>query len=211
MIDKPPSHLLQDDIDHYVDDDIGTLSEEDSLDSSDSQNKTSSIFRTRFESPWLSDYIKRLDYKRDTFDPTKYKSLDKFACDRKAYLTPSLASNKEWKDFAGHNRGFDLRKICSRAFNERTQDEKEFVVRWLMSKWSVGNDLGVKKCMKMVESMKYFTYKKESYIITEGEAGQTFHIVVHGDVYVHKKNVGVVAHLGAGVGFGQVRLRVLIH
>ena len=83
MIDKPPSHLLQDDIDHYVDDDIGTLSEEDSLDSSDSQNKTSSIFRTRFESPWLSDYIKRLDYKRDTFDPTKYKSLDKFACDRK--------------------------------------------------------------------------------------------------------------------------------
>jgi len=75
-----------------------------------------------------------------------------------------------------------------------------------MSVWPIAETMGFKKCGAMTQSFKYFVYQPGDNIITEGERGLTFYIIVSGTTSVHKDGVGKVAELGQGKSFGEIAL-----
>merc|ERR1712023_478688 len=72
--------------------------------------------------------------------------------------------------------------------------------------WQTARMMGLKKCPQMLNVFRYLVYQPGEYIITEGEVGHTFYIIIQGSTYVHKDGVGIVAHLGRGKSFGELAL-----
>lgn len=119
-----------------------------------------------------------------------------------------LLQDSNWKHTKvshGHS-GNEISSILEVPQNGRTHEQVTTLVNWIMSVWETANTMGFKRCVGMVKEFKYFKYEPGEAIVTEGERGLTFYIIISGDTSVHKEGIGIVAHLGKGKSFGEIAL-----
>jgi len=117
-----------------------------------------------------------------------------------------IMKTKDWKMTKGKNDGTDISEILQTLPNNRSLEQSSQLVHFLMDVWQTAKQMGIKKCTQMLNEFKYVQYKPKEYIITEGEEGMTFYIIISGTTAVHKGGIGVVAHLGKGKAFGELAL-----
>lgn len=121
-------------------------------------------------------------------------------------MFPSWILNQDdWKATAASNRD-QISEIANIPFHHRAQEQTSTLVHWLMSIWSTARQMGYKKCASMTKVFHFLVYEKGDNIITEGEHGMTFFIILSGTCVVHKEGIGVVASIGKGKSFGEVAL-----
>ena len=169
-----------------------------------------------FNSPETRKYLRSLnscfsdnDY-NDQLDSEYYNSNKKISLvnyKQENIMPLSLIENKEWQDFnAPKDDEHEVSEVAQIKFEKRNHDQRLTVVNWLTKKWPTAYQMGKKKCMMMTKVLKYFQYKPNESIITEGDRGLTFYIIINGITDVHKDGVGVVAQLGPGKSFGEIAL-----
>ena len=120
-----------------------------------------------------------------------------------------LLKSRNWqttKAKKGDGGGQDVSEILRIAPANRSAEQQSILVYWIMSVWQTANVMGIKKVHQMLQEFKYISYEPEENIITEGEAGLTFYIIISGECNVHKAGIGIVAKLGRGKGFGELAL-----
>ena len=117
-----------------------------------------------------------------------------------------IMKTKDWKMTKGKNDGTDISEILQTLPNNRSLEQSSQLVHFLMDVWQTAKQMGIKKCTQMLNEFKYVQYQPKEYIITEGQEGMTFYIIISGTTAVHKGGIGVVAHLGKGKAFGELAL-----
>lgn len=118
-----------------------------------------------------------------------------------------LLKSKDWKTTkAKKENQDDVSEILRLSPAHRSAEQQSILVHWIMSVWQTANVMGIKKCNSMLNEFKYISYEPEENIITEGESGMTFYIIISGETAVHKAGIGVVAKLGKGKSFGELAL-----
>ena len=75
---------------------------------------------------------------------------------------------------------------------KRNEREWKILVNWLMQTWHTARELGPKRSFNMTKAFHFFHYEPGSDIITEGDRGLTFYIIVDGVVDIIKDGVGKV-------------------
>lgn len=65
------------------------------------------------------------------------------------------------------------------------------------------NDLGEEQRNRISESMKLYTFYDDEYVLKHGENGNTFHIILHGEVEDLNAENKVIRTLGKGEYFGE--------
>jgi len=63
--------------------------------------------------------------------------------------------------------------------------------------------LGTRRVLALAKCVQYFEANKDNYIITEGERGYTFYIIIDGSVRIHVQKYGEVSRLSKGDFFGE--------
>ncbi len=122
-------------------------------------------------------------------------------------MTPSFYERQDWQNFiAEKNDAEKVSEVSKIKFDYRTLDQKFLLVNWLLTNWPTAAAMGRMKVLNMTKVLKYFSYEANENIITEGERGLTFYIIISGVTLVHKDGVGVVAKLGTGKSFGEIAL-----
>lgn len=118
-----------------------------------------------------------------------------------------LLSDSEWKKTKiNTNAGNTISEILQLTQAQRSHDQTSTLVHWLMSVWETANTMGYAKCANMFKEFKYFKFEAGDNIITEGERGLTFYIIISGETVVHKDGIGIVSALGKGKSFGEIAL-----
>ncbi len=117
-----------------------------------------------------------------------------------------IMKTKDWKNTKGKTDGTDISEILQTQPNNRTLEQNSQLVAFLMNVWQTAKQMGIKKCTQMLSEFKYVQYEPKEYIITEGEEGLTFYIIISGTTAVHKAGIGIVARLGKGKAFGELAL-----
>ena len=153
-----------------------------------------------FESEELNHLI------RDRIEPPlqytdgvhKYRSKD--------VLPDWIMKTKDWKNTKGKTDGSDISEILRVQPANRTLEQAAQLVHFLMAVWATARQMGIKKCTQMLNEFKYVSYEPAEHIITEGEEGMTFYIIISGMTAVHKGGIGIVARLGKGKAFGELAL-----
>lgn len=118
-----------------------------------------------------------------------------------------LINGPAWKSAKSLNSDNEVSNILKIPAVQRTNEQSSILIYWLMSHWQVANVMGYKKCAHMFNEFKYFCFEPGENIITEGERGLTFYIIISGETAVIKDGIGKVATLGKGKSFGEVALQ----
>jgi hypothetical protein len=118
-----------------------------------------------------------------------------------------LLNTSEWKNTkVNSDTGNGISEILQTPAAQRSHDQVSTSVKWLMEVWDVAKNMGFAKCAAMVKEFKYFKHDTGENIITQGESGLTFYIIISGEAEVIKDGLGVVATLGKGKSFGEIAL-----
>ncbi len=102
--------------------------------------------------------------------------------------------------------GNEISEIFSTPVQKRTGEQVSTACHWLMSAWKTAKAMGFKRCSQMLKEFKYASYEPNDVIITEGERGLTFYVILSGSTNVYKEGIGSVGQLGKGKGFGEIAL-----
>ena len=100
----------------------------------------------------------------------------------------------------------DISVMFHTPISERTSEQTQNLIYWLMSVWPTASDLGYKQCDAMLKVFKLVSFKTNEYVFKENDRGLTFFIIVDGEVAVLKDGIGKVASLGKGKSFGEIAL-----
>lgn len=100
----------------------------------------------------------------------------------------------------------EISDIMKLPFSKRSQEQISTLIHWLMSVWAIADTMGPKRCGAMFREFKYEVYENGENIITEGERGLTFYIIIAGTTAVHKDGIGIVGSLAKGKSFGEIAL-----
>lgn len=138
--------------------------------------------------------------------PLRYAGTKKSAYKTKNVIPDWIASTKHWKATKVKNDDNDVAHIFLIPVAERSLEQNSQLVHFLMDTWKTAEDMGLKKCTQMLNVFKYVSYDPGQHIITEGDEGLTFYIIISGTTNVHKDGIGVVAKLGAGKSFGELAI-----
>lgn len=117
-----------------------------------------------------------------------------------------IINNEDWQSTEAKNKENQISDILQTPFNQRSQEQTSTLIHWLMSVWETANLMGFKRCGAMTKVFHFLTYEAGENIITEGERGLTFYIVISGQCAVHKEGIGIVAGLQKGQSFGELAL-----
>lgn len=117
-----------------------------------------------------------------------------------------ILTNSMWKNAPKKAESNEISDILAVPVSKRTQDQVSTLIHWLMSVWQNANSMGFKRCGAMFKEFNYNVFQPGDNIITEGERGLTFYIIVSGMTHVLKEGLGVVAQLGKGKRFGEIAL-----
>jgi hypothetical protein len=117
-----------------------------------------------------------------------------------------ILSNEDWRSTQAKNKENQISDILQTPVIQRTQEQTSTLIHWLMSVWETANLMGFKRCGSMTKVFHFLSYESGENIITEGERGLTFYIVISGTCAVHKEGIGVVAGLSKGQSFGELAL-----
>ena len=116
-----------------------------------------------------------------------------------------VLDDPDWRDTAASNRD-QMSEIANTPYHQRSQEQTATLVHWLMSIWATAHQMGFKKCTGMSKAFQFLVYQPGENIITEGEHGQTFFIIISGTCQIYKDGIGVVGTLGRGKSFGEIAL-----
>jgi len=116
-----------------------------------------------------------------------------------------MRTNELWVQSvtAAHN---EISDILEKPKKKRSEKEWKQLVSWMMQIWHTARELGPKRCFAMTKAFHFFHYEPGTDIITEGDRGLTFYIIVEGTVDIIKDGVGKVAEIGRGKSFGEIAL-----
>ena len=117
-----------------------------------------------------------------------------------------ILGDSKWKNTTSKNTDTTLSDILSTPPHQRTSEQVSTVIHWLMKVWKEANTMGFKRCGMMLQVFKYFEYPPGESIITEGEKGLTFYIIISGEAAVLKDGIGRVATKSQGESFGELAL-----
>ena len=176
---------------------------EDGFDGPPTVQKMPSSFR---QSTYVSDEMQNfleLDCPEDISPP----GLENIHYSNAALFPDWLLSTSEWKKTkVSSSTGNSISEILQIPQLQRTIDQISTLVKWLMEVWETAKSMGFTKCVAMFKEFKYFKHEAGENIITEGERGLTFYIIISGETVVHKEGMGEVAKLGKGKSFGEIAL-----
>ena len=79
----------------------------------------------------------------------------------------------------------------------------DLIRNWLTKQWDMARHLGLRRCTALAKAVQYTEIKDKEVIITEGERGYTFYIIISGNVGIYKKGYGKITTLGKGKFFGE--------
>ena len=117
-----------------------------------------------------------------------------------------IINDPEWKLTESRHKENEISLIMRIPVQQRTQEQISTLVHWLMAVWETARLMGFKRCAAMSKVFQVLTYEHGENIITEGERGLTFFIIISGNCIVHKIGIGNVATLGRGQSFGEIAL-----
>lgn len=151
-----------------------------------------------------SEEMKHLLKLSEPPDEDKYTSNATYSAN---HMFPNwILNNEDWQSTEAKNKENQISDILQTPFNQRSQEQTSTLIHWLMSVWETANLMGFKRCGAMTKVFHFLTYESGENIITEGERGLTFYIVISGQCAVHKEGIGVVAGLQKGQSFGELAL-----
>jgi hypothetical protein len=137
-------------------------------------------------------------------DDDKYATKASYSAN---HMFPTwIINNEDWQSTEAKNKENQISDILQTPFNQRSQEQTSTLIHWLMSVWETANLMGFKRCGAMTKVFHFLTYESGENIITEGERGLTFYIVISGQCAVHKEGIGIVAGLQKGQSFGELAL-----
>jgi hypothetical protein len=137
-------------------------------------------------------------------DDDKYTTKASYSAN---HMFPNwIINNEDWQSTEAKNKENQISDILQTPFNQRSQEQTSTLIHWLMSVWETANLMGFKRCGAMTKVFHFLTYESGENIITEGERGLTFYIVISGQCEVHKEGIGIVAGLQKGQSFGELAL-----
>ena len=114
-----------------------------------------------------------------------------------------ITQSEEWKKMNGLMRRRDLMDAFQKPNHLRDHTQIMLISEWLKAHWSTAAHLGQRRCIALAKNVQYLTVKRDMEIITEGERGYTFYIMISGEVIIHKKGCGNISTLGSGSYFGE--------
>eukprot|EP01033_Poteriospumella_lacustris_P001057 gene1057-765_t len=117
-----------------------------------------------------------------------------------------ILQNSLWKNAPKKAESNEISEILNIPVSKRSQDQNSKLIHWLMSVWQTANQMGFKRCGSMFKEFNYNIFQPNENIITEGERGLTFYIIISGTTVVSKEGIGVVGQLGKGKSFGEIAL-----
>lgn len=117
-----------------------------------------------------------------------------------------ILQNSLWKNAPKKVESNEISEILNVPVSKRTQEQSSTLIHWLMSVWQTANQMGFKRCGSMFKEFNYNVFQPGENIITEGERGLTFYIIISGSTIVSKDGIGVVGQLGKGKSFGEIAL-----
>jgi CRP-like cAMP-binding protein len=138
--------------------------------------------------------------------PLRYAGAKKSAYKTKNVIPDWIANTKQWRATKVKNDNNDVAHIFLIPVAERSVEQNSQLVHFVMDTWKTAADMGLKKSTQMLHVFKYVSYDPGQHIITEGDEGLTFFIIISGSTNVHKDGIGVVAKLGAGKSFGELAI-----
>ena len=138
--------------------------------------------------------------------PLRYAGAKKSSYKTKNVIPDWIASTKQWRATKVKNDNNDVAHIFLIPVAERSVEQNSQLVHFVMDTWKTAADMGLKKSTQMLHVFKYVSYDPGQHIITEGDEGLTFFIIISGTTNVHKDGIGVVAKLGAGKSFGELAI-----
>jgi CRP-like cAMP-binding protein len=138
--------------------------------------------------------------------PLRYAGIKKSVYKTKNVLPDWIAKTSQWKATTVTSEQQDVAHIFVIPVADRTLEQTSQLVHFLMSVWKTAEQMGLKKCTQMLNVFKFVHFDPGEAIITEGDEGFTFFIVISGLTQVHKDGIGVVAKLGAGKSFGELAI-----
>jgi CRP-like cAMP-binding protein len=89
---------------------------------------------------------------------------------------------------------------------ERSTLQVTTLAKWIMTVWDVAKSMGFKRCVDMSQALGIQTFNEGEHIVSEGERGLTFYIIISGSAVVHKQELGDVGSLSKGMTFGELAL-----
>jgi hypothetical protein len=182
------------------------MSEKDDLDISDDEQNLFHIldigsFRDlKYESEAMK-YLLKLE---DNLQNTKHGVIDEYNVEN---MFPHwIVNDPEWKLTQSRHKENEISIIMRIPVQQRTQEQISTLVHWLMSVWETARLMGFKRCAAMSKVFQVLTYEPGENIITEGERGLTFFIIISGTCTIHKIGIGNVASVSRGQSFGELAL-----
>ena len=109
---------------------------------------------------------------------------------------------EEAKHLVKENR---LRDALQNSPKERTDEDVEVLTMFLMSVWPTTLRLGEARVQEIARCANLRRFHRDQYIVTEGEVGLTFYIIVSGTADVTKHGE-YLATLKMGHSFGEASL-----
>jgi hypothetical protein len=117
-----------------------------------------------------------------------------------------IMNDPEWKLTACKHKENEISVIMRIPVQQRTQEQVSTLVHWLMSVWETARLMGFKRCAAMSKVFQVLVYEAGETVITEGERGLIFFIIISGTCVVHKQGLGNVAFVSRGQSFGELAL-----
>jgi hypothetical protein len=155
------------------------------------------------EMKFQSENMKSL-LKLEEIDHDQLGKIEEYSAAR---LFPGwIVNDPDWKLTESRHKESEISVIMRIAVQQRTQEQISTLVHWLMSVWETARLMGFKRCAAMSKVFQVLTYEPGENIITEGESGLTFFIIVSGSCVVHKLGIGNVATVARGQSFGELAL-----
>ena len=112
----------------------------------------------------------------------------------------------EWKNEA-KEKGAQISHLFLVPVYERSPEQVSVLCTWLMSVWPVAAGMGFVRASQMLKCLKYCFYGENDDIVTQGEVGDAFYVIIQGIADVIVAGVGSVASLGVGRSFGETALK----
>jgi CRP-like cAMP-binding protein len=157
------------------------------------------------EETYESEDVRKLIRDRESV-PRHYTSLKGRLYKTQNILPEWIQHKPEWEATKGKTDSSNIGETFRLPAEDRTVEQSANATQFIMEMWQTARMMGLKKCSQMLNVFRYLVYQPGEYIITEGEVGHTFYIIIQGSTYVHKDGVGIVAHLGRGKSFGELAL-----
>lgn len=132
-----------------------------------------------------------LDSPDNEITPQQRQQMNRLLSYKAKDILPEwLLQNQDWQILKGQTLANEVSDILKIPFPERTSEQGMILIEWMMSVWPVAAQMGMKRVASMMKEFTYASYEPGENIVTEGEHGLSFFVIISGVVEVVKNGVG---------------------